>query len=334
MPSKPGHSDVIRGGTKMANDLPLWLGFNVLVAVMLALDLGVFHRHAHQVSLKEAAIWSAVWISLSLAFCAIVNTLRGSESGLQFLSGYLIEKALSVDNIFVFVLIFSYFKVPQQYQHRVLFWGILGALAMRAAMIFAGAALIARFDWIMYIFGGFLVITGWRLATRQEESPDPSNNPVVRLARRLMPFTDQYQGQSFFVRRAGRSLATPLFLVLLVVETTDLVFATDSIPAVFAVSQDPFIVYTSNVFAILGLRALYFLVGGMLQRLRHLQYGLAIILAFVGAKMLLRDIYHIPTLASLVFIAAVLAMVVVTSLFSERRAKSSPVAESVERQDV
>jgi tellurite resistance protein TerC len=307
----------------MASDLPLWLGFNVLVVVMLALDLGVFHRHAHAVSIKEAAIWSTVWIGLSLAFCAVVYAARGAESGLQFLSGYVIEKALSVDNIFVFVIIFAYFRVPAAYQHRVLFWGIIGALIMRAAMIFAGAALIHRFEWIMYIFGAFLVVTGWRLAKRGEEHPDPTNNPVVRLAKRFLPFTDQYAGQSFFVRQAGRLLATPLFLVLLVVETTDLLFATDSIPAVFAITQDPFIVYTSNVFAILGLRALYFLVGGMMERLKHLQYGLAVILMFVGAKMLLREIYEIPTAASLAFIVAVLAVVVVTSLVSDRRDKAA-----------
>ncbi len=317
----------------MLTDLPLWIGFNVVVIAMLALDLGVFHRHAHKVSLREAAIWSTIWITLSLVFAAIVYSVRGPESGLQFLSGYLIEKALSVDNIFVFVLIFSYFQVAPQYQHRVLFWGIISALLMRAAMIFAGAALIERFDSIMYVFGAFLVITGWRLATRPEERPDPLQSPVVRLARRFLPFTDKYVGQKFFVREGGKLLATPLFLVLLVVETTDLLFATDSIPAIFAVSQDPFIVYTSNVFAILGLRALYFLVGGMMQRLKHLQFGLAAILAFVGAKMLLRDVYHIPTAASLLFIIVILLVAVVASLLSDRRERESAMRQSVESEN-
>jgi TerC family integral membrane protein len=318
----------------MSGDLPLWLGFNVLVAAMLVLDLGVFHRRAHAVSLKEAAIWSAVWIGLSLVFFAIVYVARGPESDLQFLSGYVIEKALSVDNIFVFVIIFAYFRVPAAYQHRVLFWGILGALVMRAAMIFAGAALIHRFEWVMYIFGAFLVVTGWRLARRGDVHPDPSHNPVVRMAKRFLPFTDRYAGQSFLVREGSRLLATPLLLVLLVVETTDLLFATDSIPAVFAVSQDAFIVYTSNVFAILGLRALYFLVGGMMERLEYLQYGLAVILMFVGAKMLVRDIYEIPTAASLLFICLVLAIVVVTSLISERRTAGVGAEQATDPQDL
>jgi tellurite resistance protein TerC len=304
----------------MTNDLPLWLGFNAVVVIMLVLDLGVFHRRAHGVSLKEAGAWSAVWIALSLIFGAIVYTVRGAESGLQFFSGYLIEKALSVDNIFVFVMLFAYFKVPNEYQHRVLFWGILGALLMRAVMILVGAALIERFEWIMYIFGAFLVFTGIRMATHKDTENDPSKNVVVRLARRFLPMTDQYHGQAFVIRQAGRLLATPLLLVLLVVETTDLLFATDSIPAVFAVSTDVFIVYTSNVFAILGLRALYFLVAGLMKRLRHLQYGLSAILVFVGAKMLLRDIYHISTVLSLSVIIGVLAIVVVTSLLSDRRA--------------
>ena len=303
----------------MANDLPLWLGFNAVVVVMLVLDLGVFHRHSHEVSLKEAGIWSAVWITLSLIFGAIVYSVRVAESGLQFYSGYLIEKALSVDNIFVFVMLFTFFKVPGEYQHRVLFWGILGALVMRAVMIIVGAALIERFTWIMYLFGFFLVFTGIRMATHQETEHDPSKSAVVRLARRFLPMTDHYAGQAFFVRQTGRLLATPLLLVLLVVETTDLLFATDSIPAVFAVSTDVFIVYTSNVFAILGLRALYFLVAGLMKRLRHLQYGLSAILVFVGAKMLLREIYEISTVLSLTVIIGVLTVVVLTSVFSDHR---------------
>lgn len=315
-------------------ELPLWIGFNIIVVGMLVLDLGVLHRNAHAVSLKEAAVWSVVWIALSVIFGAVVYVARGSEPGLQFFSGYLIEKALSVDNIFVFVLIFAYFQVPRQYQHRVLFWGIIGALVMRGIMILVGAALIERFHWIMYIFGVFLVYTGWRLATNKEEKVDPSHNPVVRLARRFLPITDHHAGQAFFVRQAGRLLATPLLLVLLVVETTDLVFAVDSIPAVFAISQDPFIVYTSNVFAILGLRALYFLVAGVLQRLEHLQLGLSVILVFVGIKMLIQDIYKIPTTLSLAFIMTVLTVVVVTSLISRRRNQVRKRAESLHADDL
>ena len=303
----------------MPANLGLWIGFNVIVVFMLVLDLGVFHRHAHEVGIKEAAIWSAIWIGISVSFGAVVYATRGAEAGLQFYSGYLIEKALSVDNIFIFVMIFAYFRVPRRYQHRVLFWGIIGALVMRAAIIFAGAALIQRFDWMMYIFGAFLVLTGIRMGIRKDEEHDLEKNPVIRLARRFLPFTHEYHGQKFTVRQQAMRMGTPLLLVLIFVETTDLLFAMDSIPAVFAVTQDPFIVYTSNVFAILGLRALYFLVAGLVQRLRHLQYGLSIILVFVGVKMLLRDIYHISTQASLVFIISVLVIVVITSLISDRR---------------
>jgi tellurite resistance protein TerC len=307
----------------MSGDLPLWIGFNIIVFALLAIDLGVLNRHAHEVSIREAAIWSAVWIGVSLAFGAVVYVVKGAEAGLQFYSAYLIEKSLSVDNIFVFVLIFAYFAVAPRYQHRVLFWGIIGALVMRGIIIFSGAALIQRFEWIMYIFGAFLVVTGIRLARRQEAAPDPSHNPVVRLARRFIPFSEDYADDKFFIRQAGKLLATPLFLVLLVVETSDLMFAVDSIPAVFAVSQDPFIVYTSNVFAILGLRALYFLVAGAIQRLEYLQQGLAVILVFVGVKMLVRDLYEVPTILSLAVIVLVLAVVVVASLL--KRKKEAPL---------
>ncbi len=317
----------------MADNLPLWIGFNVIVVGMLVLDLGVLHRHAHKVSVKEAAIWSGVWIALSIAFGIVVYVLKGSEAGLQFFSGYLIEKALSVDNIFIFVMIFTYFQVPSRYQHRVLFWGILGALLMRGVMIFVGAALIERFQWIMYIFGVFLVFTGIRMATHSNEERDMANNTVVRLARRFLPVSDHFAGQAFLTRQAGRLVATPLLLVLLVVETTDLLFATDSIPAIFAITQDTFIVYTSNVFAILGLRALYFLVAGLVMRLRHLQYGLSAILVFVGIKMLISDIVHVPTALSLAFIVCTLAVVVVTSLISERRSAAREALASAEKSD-
>lgn len=301
------------------DQLWLWIGFNVLVLAMLAVDLGVFHRDAHEVKLKEAALWSAVWISLALLFNLAVFRFGGRQAGLEFLTGYLIEKALSVDNIFVFVLMFSFFRVPAQYQHRVLFWGIVGALVMRGGMIFAGATLISRFHWIIYVFGAFLVITGVRMALQRESHVDPDANPVIRLLRRIIPVTANYHGQALFVRgseigaKAGW-LATPLFVVLVAVETTDVIFAVDSIPAIFAVTSDPFLVYTSNVFAILGLRALYFLLAGVIHRFHYLKLGLSTVLVFVGAKMLLTDVYKVPIGLSLAVIAVVLAVSVVASL--------------------
>jgi tellurite resistance protein TerC len=312
------------------DQLWLWVGFNVFVLLLLAVDLGVFHRQAHAVSIKEAAAWSAVWVALSLAFNAGIYHFMGREAGLEFLAGYLIEKALSVDNIFVFVLVFSYFRVPARYQHRVLFWGILGALLMRGAMIGAGAALIERFHWILYLFGAFLVFTGIRMAFQEEHDIEPESNPVVRLVRRFFPVTAVYHGQKFFVREpsggAARRVATPLFVVLVFVETTDLVFAVDSIPAVFAVTQNAFLVYTSNVFAILGLRALYFLLAGVIHKFHYLKLGLSVVLVFVGAKMLLEDLFPVPIGISLGVIAAVLTLSVVASLvFPRRLAEYDPV---------
>jgi tellurite resistance protein TerC len=305
------------------DQLWLWLGFNVFVLAMLAVDLGVFHRRAHEVSLREAAGWSAVWISLALVFGYGIYHFRGPQAGLEFLTGYLIEKALSVDNIFVFVLVFSYFNVPSRYQHRVLFWGILGALVMRGAMIAAGAALIHQFHWVIYIFGGFLVVTGIRMATHPMHAIAPEANPVVRLVRRLVPVTDQYHGQSFFIRESMggrvRRVATPLFVVLVLVETTDLIFALDSIPAIFAVTSDPFLVYTSNVFAILGLRALYFLLAGVIHRFHYLRLGLSAVLVFVGVKMVLADVYHVPIGLSLGIIGLLLAVSVAASLLFPKR---------------
>lgn len=315
----------------------MWLGFNLFVLAMLALDLGVFHRDAHEVSIKEAAIWSVVWISLALAFNAAIflfweQLIPGSEysstdAGLAFLTGYLIEKALSVDNIFVFVLIFSYFAVPAKYQHRVLFWGIIGALLMRAGMIFAGAALIKQFHWVIWIFGAFLIFTGIKMATAKDEKLEPEKNPVVRIFKRFMPVSDSYDGQKFFTVKNGVRMATPLFLVLIMVETTDLIFAVDSIPAIFAVTQDPFIVYTSNVFAILGLRSLYFVLGGMMNKFHYLKLGLSVVLVFVGVKMLLPDLsnfllgtsYKIPTPISLGVVAGIIAIAVVASLIRANR---------------
>ncbi len=304
----------------------LWVGFTIFVLGMLALDLGVFHRSAHAVSLKEAGIWSAVWIALSLVFNVLVYNFYGAQAGLEFLTGYLIEKSLSVDNIFVFVLIFSYFSVPASYQHRVLFWGIFGALVMRAAMIFTGAALLERFHWIIYVFGAFLIFTGIRMAFHDDEELHPEANPVVKLFKRVMPVTSEYQGQSFFVRHAGKAFATPLFVVLLLVESTDLVFALDSIPAIFAITRDPFIVYTSNVFAILGLRALYFLLAGVMDKFRYLKIGLSVVLVFVGAKMLLEALHiEIPILVSLGVIAIVLTLSVVISLWKTRREAAAEI---------
>ena len=302
----------------------LWIGFNGFVLAMLALDLLVLHREAHEIRPREAATWSAIWILLAVVFGLGVHRFMGREAGLEYFTGYVIEKALSVDNIFVFVLIFRFFRVPAAYQHRVLFWGILGALLMRGAMIAAGAYLIAHFHWILYVFGAFLVFTGIRMATHVEHDLDPAGNPAVRLVRRFFPVTPDYMGQRFFVRvdqgGGARLAATPLFLVLVLVETTDLIFAVDSIPAVFAVTQDPFLVYTSNVFAILGLRALYFLLADVIDRFHYLKLGLSVVLVFVGVKMLLADVYKVPVGVSLAIIVAVLGAAVVTSLVWPRPA--------------
>jgi tellurite resistance protein TerC len=296
----------------------LWAGFNLFVLAMLALDLGVFHRTAHTVSFKEAAAWSAVWITLALLFNAGIWYFSGSEAGVQFLTGYLVEKSLSVDNIFVIALIFSYFAVPAIHQHRVLFWGILGALVMRAAFILAGAALLEAFHWIIYVFGAFLIITGLKMALVRDTEIHPENNPVLRLVRRLVPVTSDYREGHFFVRESGRLWATPLFLVLVLVETTDLIFAVDSIPAIFAVTTDPFLVYTSNIFAILGLRSLYFLLAGVMLKFVYLKLGLAAILVFVGTKMAIMDLYKIPSFVSLLVIAALLALAIGASFWKTR----------------
>jgi tellurite resistance protein TerC len=297
-----------------------WVGFNVVVLAILALDLGVLHRKSEKVSLKEAAIWSGVWVALSLSFAFAVYRTMGKQSGLEFLTGYLIEYALSVDNIFVFVLIFSYFKVPEKYQHRVLFWGIIGALILRGVMIVAGSALVTRFAWTLYIFGAFLVFTGLRMALQKDDAAyNPERDPVLRLSRKLIPVTPDYRGDKFFVReadRAGRvrTAATPLFIVLLIVDTTDIIFATDSIPAIFAVTRDPFIVYTSNICAVLGLRALYFLLANVVDKFVYLKLGLSLVLVFIGAKMLLEQFLHIPILASLGVVGAVLATSILASV--------------------
>jgi tellurite resistance protein TerC len=303
------------------NSLWGWIGFNVVVLAILALDLGVLHRRSEKVSLREAATWSAVWVALSLGFAFAIYQTMGKESGLEFLTGYLIEYALSVDNIFVFVLIFTYFKVPEKYQHRVLFWGIIGALLLRGVMIVAGSALVARFSWSLYIFGAFLVFTGLRMALQKDEDVyNPDRDPILRLAKRFVPVTDDYHGDSFFIRqpdkKTGKSryAATPLFIVLLIVDTTDIIFATDSIPAIFAVTRDPFIVYTSNICAVLGLRALYFLLASVVDKFVYLKLGLSLVLVFIGGKMLLEHFVHLPIVASLGVVGAVLAASIVASL--------------------
>jgi tellurite resistance protein TerC len=296
----------------------IWIAFNAFVLAMLAVDLFVFHRHAHEVRAREAAAWSAVWVAMALLFGGGVYAFMGRDAGLEYFAGYLIEKALSVDNIFVFILIFGFFRVPAEFQHRVLFWGILGALVMRGALIAAGAFLIEQFHGVMYVFGAFLVFTGIRMATHVEHDFDPAKNPVIRLVRRLVPVTPAYHGQQFFVRQddgqVRRLFATPLFVVLVLVETTDLIFAVDSIPAIFAVTEDPFIVYSSNVFAILGLRALYFLLADVIHRFRYLKAGVSLVLVFVGAKMLVADLFHVPIGLSLAIIVGVLASAVGASL--------------------
>ena len=296
-----------------------WIGFNAFVLLMLALDLGVFNRKAHVVSVKEALAWSGVWISLALIFNGLIYYWFGEAKAIEFLTGYLIEKSLSIDNIFVFVLVFGYFSVPAIYQHKILFWGILGALVMRVIFIFAGVALIEKFHWTIYIFGAFLIYTGYKMFTEKGTAIDPENNPVMKFFRRVMPVTNQLHGDKFFVNLDGKRYATPLFLVLILIETTDLIFAVDSIPAILAITQDQFIVYTSNVFAILGLRSLYFALAHVVDRFVYLSYGLAIILAFVGTKMLLIDLFKIPTFISLLVIALVLIVSVVLSFIKTRK---------------
>lgn len=313
----------------MDNSLLMWVGFNVFVIIMLAIDLGIFHRHAHHVSSKEALSWSVVWIVLAMCFNACIyyfwrdlspdSVYTNAEAATAFLTGYIIEKSLSVDNIFVFVLIFGYFAVPKQYQHRVLFWGILGALIMRGIMIWLGAALITEFHWVIYIFGGFLILSGIKMALQKETHIEPEKNPLVRLFKKFMPVSNEYDGQKFFTFKNGVKMATPLFVTLLIVEFTDLVFAVDSIPAIFAVTKDPFIVYTSNVFAILGLRSLYFLLANAVHKFTYLKLGLSVILVFVGFKLLLTEsAFEISTELSLGVVAGVLIISMAASVIKNR----------------
>jgi tellurite resistance protein TerC len=307
----------------------LWMGFLVFVLAMLALDLGVFHRKSHVVGLKEAAIWSGVWVALAAMFNLGIYLWFGADTALEFAGGYLIEKALAVDNIFVFVAIFGALSIPIVYQHRILFWGVLGALVMRAILILAGGALLHHFHWAFYLFGAILALTGIKLLLSRQHEASPDRHPIVRALQRWLPVTSDLADGKLTVMRQGRRLATPLLVALVAVEVMDAVFAVDSIPAIFAVTLDPFIVFTSNVFAILGLRSLYFLLAGVVQKLVHLKTGIAVILVFVAAKMLLIDVYKIPITISLVVIAAILGVSVLASLL-----KTKPPSPSARRQPV
>lgn len=297
-----------------------WVGFNALILGLLALDLGVFHRESKAVSVKEALGWSAVWVALAILFGVGIAVAMGREPALEFFAGYVVEEALSVDNLFVFIVIFGFFKIPAALQHRVLFWGILGALLLRGLMIGTGAVLIAKFHAVIYMFGAFLVFTGIRMAFQGETSVEPEANPVIRLVRRIFPVTTRFHDDKFFVRTSLthggpiRLVATPLLVVLVLVETTDVMFALDSIPAIFGVTKDPFLVYTSNVFAILGLRSMFFVLSGVIGKFHLLKYGLSVVLAFVGTKMLISDFYEIPIGWSLGAVAGILATSVGLSL--------------------
>jgi tellurite resistance protein TerC len=304
----------------MDDTVVLWASFNFFVLVMLALDLGVFHRKSHEVGVREALIWTSVWITLAMIFNLFIYFYFDKETAIEFFTGYMIEKSLSIDNIFVIIMIFSYFSVPKAYQHKVLFWGILGALVMRVIFILSGIELIHRFHWLVYIFGGFLVITGIRMLKAGEAKLEPEKNPLIKLARRIFRFTLDFEGDNFFVKKEGVLWATPLFLVVIMIEFTDLIFAVDSIPAILSISDDSFIVYTSNVFAILGLRSLYFALAGIEKYFQYLKYGLSAILIFVGLKMSLVDFIYIPVEISLIVIVFILAIAMLASVIvkSER----------------
>jgi tellurite resistance protein TerC len=301
-------------------DTPIifWILFNVFVLLMLALDLGVFHRKTHEVSLREALTWTFIWVFLALLFNVIIYCWKGRQQALEFFTGYLVEKALSIDNIFVFIMIFTYFQIPSKYQHKVLFWGIIGALIMRVVFIFTGVALIEKFHFTIYVFGALLIYTGYKMFYHNNAKIDPDKNPIVRFFKKFMPVTPHFQEDNFFIKLNDKRYATPLFLVLILIETSDLIFAVDSIPAILAITQDQFIVYTSNVFAILGLRSLYFALAGVVHRFWLLSYGLAIVLVFVGIKMLLIDLYKIPIEWSLIFIAFVITGSIFISLKIKR----------------
>lgn len=316
-------------GSLLQNEIVLWVGFNILVLIMLAIDLGIFHGDDHEISVKEGLIWSVIWIVVALIFNLVIYYWKGTEVAIEFLTGYTIERSLSIDNIFVFLMVFSYFRVPAKYQYKVLIWGILGALVLRGVFILGGTFLIAKFDWILYIFGAFLVITGIKMGFGKDKEIEPEKNPMLRVLRKFLPITPNYRGGKFFVRDAGKLMGTPLFVVLVVVESTDVVFAVDSIPAIFAITLDPFIVYTSNVFAILGLRALYFAMAGLMKLFYYLKYALGIILAFVGVKMLIHDIYHMPNSIALGTIAAIFGLSILLSIYFPPKKEEVPETPEV-----
>ncbi len=308
----------------MLNQYLMWGGFVLFIIAMLILDLKVLQRRSHVMPVKEALLWVAFWVSLALIFNVGIYFYFGMDSALEFLTGYLVEYSLSVDNIFVFALIFSYFGIPSEYRHKALLWGILGAIVMRAIFILAGVAMINRLHWIIYVFGAFLVYIGIKIAFEKDREMDPGKNPILRLVKRFLPVTESYEGGRFFVRRAGRIFATPMLIVVIVIETTDVIFAVDSIPAILSITLNPFIVYTSNIFAILGLRALYFALAGIMDLFHYLNYGLAAILVFVGVKMLISDYYKIPVAGALGFIVLVLATSIVASIMFPKQDTPSP----------
>lgn len=311
------------------NDTLILILFILLVMVMLVLDLGVFQKRAHFPTLKEAGIWSAVWFILAMLFCLFIGLNRGSAKALEYLTGYLVEEALSIDNVFVFIVILTYFSVPKEVHHTVLFWGVLSAIVFRAVFIVLGSALVSQFHWILYLLGAFLIVTSIKLALQRDAGVDPARNPLIRLARKFLPVTQHYEGRKFFVRAGGKKMMTPLFLVLLTIETTDVAFATDSIPAIFAITRDPFIIFTSNIFAVLGLRSLYFLLAGVMGKFRFLKYGLSAVLAFIGAKMLIEPWLEIPILVSLIVIFCVLLAATLASILrpdSQESPKQSPMS--------
>jgi tellurite resistance protein TerC len=303
----------------------LWLAFGAAIIVLLALDLGIFHRKSHKIGLKEALIWSAIWIAVALAFNLAVYIWLGYDAALEFMASYIVERSLSFDNLFVFILVFSYFEVPAIHQYKVLFWGIVAALLLRGLFVLSGIELIEKFHWIMYLFGAFLIITGIKMALKRDKTEmDPSKNPVLKWSKKFLPTIEYYVGGNFFVKMDGRFLVTPLFLVLLVVETTDIIFALDSVPAVLGITLDPFIVYSSNIFAVLGLRALYFALAGCMLVFHYLGHGISLILIFIGAKMMLNGIYEIPVGIALGVIALILLAAIALSLFMPPRMASKP----------
>ena len=298
----------------MTTDITFWIFFILFILLMLAIDLGVFHRKAHSVSFKESLLWTIVWMGLAMIFNALIYFWKGPDKALEFLTGYLIELSLSVDNLFVFILIFGYFHVAPQYQHRILFWGIIGALILRVIFIFAGAALLVKFHWMIYLFGGILIVSGYKMFFQKDKKIEPEKNPVLRLFKKLFPVTHQTEGSKFFIKQNNKWFATPLFLVLLIVETTDVIFAVDSVPAILAITTDTFIVFTSNAFAILGLRSLYFALAGIINVFRYLHFGLATILIFIGLKMVLADVYKLPIEVALISVVGILITSIIASL--------------------